>query len=319
MRRADLVGAWLCLAVGCALVVADENDEPAAEPAAKPASTGGHYHKESAYTSGASYGAPHFLILCILLVFVAAGCKEAYDRYGSPEAKKKEKKKHDTIGGYGSVGQEEEADQEAPSLFNDLKGLAGGGAGAVGGGVGKVSGEANKVVGIFTAAAKNITADLQKVGVVAVDKAKSGVSDAVNVSAHLDKVKQGVSVVGNVASAAAADAKKGAEAAAAKGLDTARSAADVNAHLEKAKAAASVAANVATSATGDLAKASKDAASAGLNSATAAASAGLDSARSAGSSLLTTKSENESGAKMEFDKSTVRLFLPASAPHTRPQ
>jgi hypothetical protein len=61
------------------------------------------------------------------------------------------------------------------------------------------------------------------------------------VSAHIEKVKRGASFVGNVASAAAADAKSGLS----KGFDTARSAADVNAHLDKAKSAASAVGNVA--------------------------------------------------------------------------
>jgi len=167
------------------------------------------YTKESAYAGTANYGAPHFLILCIMLVFVAAGCKEAYDRYGNPEAQKTKKKKHDAIGSYGAVEQEE-ADVEAPSIMGDLKGLLGGGAGAAGNGVGGVTGGIEKGIVIFTAVAKNVTADLQKVGLAAADKAKSGVSDAVNVQAHMDKVKQGAAMVGNVASAAAEDAKKGA-------------------------------------------------------------------------------------------------------------
>ena len=48
-----------------------------------PKVVGGGYAKqaeESKYSETASYGAPHFLIMCILLVFMAAGCKEAYDR-----------------------------------------------------------------------------------------------------------------------------------------------------------------------------------------------------------------------------------------------
>jgi len=197
--------------------------------------------------------------MCIMLVFLAAGCKEAYDRYGGNSAAKKTKKKHDTIGGYGAVDQEE-ADVEAPSIMTDLKGLMGGGAGAIGNGVGGVTGGMEKGLGIFTAVAKNMTSDIKKAGVAAADKAKTGVSDAANLQAHLDKVKQGASMVGNVATAAADDAKKGAEAAAAKGLDTARSASDVSAHLEKAKAAAQMATNVATSAANDAAKASQEAA-----------------------------------------------------------
>ena len=104
---------WGLLLIGMALVGADEapaEEAAPAEAAAPAASTGGimdkvknvkapkivggGYHPESAYTSTASYGAPHFLIMCIMLVFIAAGCKEAYDRYGNPEIKKQKKKRH---------------------------------------------------------------------------------------------------------------------------------------------------------------------------------------------------------------------------------
>lgn len=248
-----------------------------------PKVVGGGYRPESAYTSTASYGAPHFLIMCIMLVFLAAGCKEAYDRYGNKDAYKKKKKKHDTIGGYGAVNKEDESDEEAPSLMGDLKGLVGGGAGKLGSGVGGVTGGMSKGVGIFTAVAKNMTSDLQKAGLAAADKAKSGVSDAVNVSAHLEKAKAAASVVGNVASAAAEDAKKGAEAGLSKGLDTARSAADVSAHLEKAKAAASVVGNVASAAAEDAKKGAEAGISKGLDTARSASdvSAHLEKAKAA--------------------------------------
>jgi hypothetical protein len=126
-------------------------------------------------------------------------------------------------------------DVEPPSLMGDLKGLVGAGAGAAGKGVGTVTGGLGKGIGLFTNAAKAMTADLGNASTAMAAKAKSGVSGAVKVSAHIEKVKRGASFVGNVASAAAADAKSGL----AKGLDTARNAADVNAHLDKAKAAAS--------------------------------------------------------------------------------
>lgn len=284
-------GLALLLLAGLALAAADEAPaetapeapvEAPAEGAAAPAASvmdhvkkikapkvvgGGYAHKaeESHYSATASYGAPHFLLMCILLVFIAAGCKEAYDRYG-PDAKKHKKKKHNTIGGYGAVDQDD-GDEEAPSLMSDLKGLMGGGTGAVSGGVGQVSGGVEKGASIFAAVTKNIAADLQKAGLAAADKAKSGVSDAVDVQAHMEKVKAGAAVMGNVASAAAEDAKKGAEAGISKGLDTARSASDVSAHLEKAKAAAQVATNVASAAASDAAAASKEAASAGLSAA----------------------------------------------------
>ena len=288
-----LASASLALA-GLALAAADAGAKAKAPPQAPQLDEGGHYHKESAYSSTASYGAPHFLILCILLVFAAAGCYEAYLRYGSPEANRKKKKKHNAVGGYGAVTTEEEGDEEAPSLMGDLKGLVGGGAGAAGKGVGSVTGGLEKGIGIFANAAKSMTADLGKAGTAAAEKAKSGVSDAVNVSAHMEKVKKGASIVGNVASAAAADAKSGAEAAAAKGLDTARSAADVNAHLEKAKAAAATVGNVAAAAASDAAKASQD-----------AASAGLSSAREGLSKVGTPVATPRSGSNMELDKKTV--------------
>ncbi len=121
MRRATHAFAQLLLA-GLALVVADDAPAEAvpAPVAAAPAAAvpapvaaapaaGSGYRPQSAYTSTASYGAPHFLIMCILLVFMAAGCYEAYLRYGNPEAARKKKKKHNTRGGgYGAVTTEEE-------------------------------------------------------------------------------------------------------------------------------------------------------------------------------------------------------------------
>jgi len=132
-------------------------------------------------------------------------------------------------------------DVEPPSIMSDLKGLVGAGAGAAGKGVGTVTGGLGKGIGLFTNVAKAMTADLSNASTAVAAKAKSGVSDAVKVSAHIEKVKRGASFVGNVASAAAADAKSGLS----KGFDTARSAADVNAHLDKAKSAASAVGNVA--------------------------------------------------------------------------
>lgn len=106
-RRATLA---VLLLLGLMLVVADEAppaEDEVAETAGKSAAeaapvagkagsimdrvkkikapkvVGGGYAKqaeESKYSETASYGAPHFLIMCILLVFMAAGCKEAYDR-----------------------------------------------------------------------------------------------------------------------------------------------------------------------------------------------------------------------------------------------
>ena len=121
--------AAIILLAGFALVVADDAPAAAALPApvaAAPAaaaaapkpvaaaaapvaapSAGSGYRPQSAYTSTASYGAPHFLIMCILLVFTAAGCYEAYIRYGVPEAARK-KKRHNTLGAYGAVTSEEE-------------------------------------------------------------------------------------------------------------------------------------------------------------------------------------------------------------------
>ena len=88
-----------------------------------------------------------------------------------------------------------------------------------------------------------------------------------------DKVKQGAAVVGNVASAAAEDAKKSAEAVAAKGLDSARSVTDVGAHLEAAKSAASAVGNIASAAAEDAKKSAQAAAEKGLESARSAAEA----------------------------------------------
>ena len=150
------------LAAGLALVAGDS----VSQSAARTTEVASYGRSESAYTSGASYGAPHFLLLCILLVFAGAGAYEVYVRYGSPEAKKK--KKHHT--GYGSVGQEEEGESEAPSILSGIKGLAGNGAGAVGGAVGSVTGSGEKFLSVLSAAGKAAVADMQSVGSMAADK-----------------------------------------------------------------------------------------------------------------------------------------------------
>ena len=151
------------LAAGLALVAGDS----VPQSAARTTEVASYGRSESAYTSGASYGAPHFLLLCILLVFAGAGAYEVYVRYGSPEAKKK--KKHHT--GYGSVEQEEEeGDSEAPSMLSGIKGLAGNGAGAVGGAVGSVTGSGEKFLSVLSAAGKAAVADMQSVGSMAADK-----------------------------------------------------------------------------------------------------------------------------------------------------
>ena len=158
----DMAAHATLLAAGLALVAGDS----VTQSAARTTEVASYGRSESAYTSGASYGAPHFLLLCILLVFAGAGAYEVYVRYGSPEAKKK--KKHHT--GYGSVGQEEEGESEAPSILSGIKGLAGNGAGAVGGAVGSVTGSGEKFLSVLSAAGKAAVADMQSVGSMAADK-----------------------------------------------------------------------------------------------------------------------------------------------------
>ena len=159
----DMAAHATLLAAGLALVAGDS----VTQSAARTTEVASYGRSESAYTSGASYGAPHFLLLCILLVFAGAGAYEVYVRYGSPEAKKK--KKHHT--GYGSVEQEEEeGDAEAPSMLSGIKGLAGNGAGAVGGAVGSVTGSGEKFLSVLSAAGKAAVADMQSVGSMAADK-----------------------------------------------------------------------------------------------------------------------------------------------------
>jgi len=105
------------------------------------------------------------------------------------------------------------------------------------------------VVSVLTGAVRLMGEDVEKIVAFAQQKA----TEVTDVEAHMQKVGKTVAIVGNVAAAAADDAKKGAEAGISKGLDTAKNAADVGAHLEKAKQAAATAAEVAAAAT-DTAK-----------------------------------------------------------------
>jgi len=222
---------------------------------------GGGYSQKSPYVGSGGYGFPHFFLLCTLLIFVLAGCFEAYQRYGNPE-KKHKKKRHETIGGeYGAVGQQDDGDEEAPSILGDLRSVAGKGTGAVGGSVGNATGLTTRFFSITHKIAQNVAHDVQGVGGAVVSKAKS----ATDVQGHLDKVKNTLGQVKDatqkIAENVAHDAQDAAEAGYHKGLDAAKAGVDVQAHLEKAKQAAAAASSIAAAAAEDAKRGAEQAAS----------------------------------------------------------